>query len=219
MVRRPSRERQTLQDFVQVKSFYFILFYCILFSRAADPAGLCPGQVILFCSILCCSVLFSRAADPAGLFFRVQSFYSVLRRSFLFSRVAHPVGLFPGQVILFYSIVVYSLLESGTPRRNFSGSSHSVLFYCSLFFSREWQTPQDFFLVESFYSILFCSCVYTRVADRVLLFPGQVMVLYCVVGCVLPLQSPTFSVLCCPCPHRSLLPHSVISPRTFRSPN
>ena len=177
-----------------------------------------PSHSILFYFVLFCSVLES-GRPRRTFFFRVQSFYSVLRRSFLFSRVAHPVGLFPGQVILFYSIVVYSLLESGTPRRNFSGSSHSVLFYCSLFFSREWQTPQDFLLVESFYSILFCSCLYTRVADRVLLFPGQVMVLYCVVGCVLPLQSPTFSVLCCPCPHRSLLPHSVISARTFRSPN
>ena len=40
-----------------------------------------------------------------------------------------------------------------------------------------------------------------------------------ILGCVLPLQEvalrrnpPTFSVLCCPCPYRSLLPHNVISP-------
>ena len=45
-------------------------------------------------------------------------------------------------------------------------------------------------------------------------------VLFCsVLGCVLPVQevdlcqSPlVFSVLCCPCPYRSLLPHNVISP-------
>ena len=42
---------------------------------------------------------------------------------------------------------------------------------------------------------------------------------YSILGCVLPLQDvalrpspPSFSVLCCPCPHRSLLPHNVSSP-------
>ena len=47
---------------------------------------------------------------------------------------------------------------------------------------------------------------------------------YSILGCVLPLQEvalrqspPSFSVLCCPCPYRSLLPHNVISPTTFWS--
>ena len=47
-----------------------------------------------------------------------------------------------------------------------------------------------------------------------------------ILGCVFPLQEvalcqspPTFSVLCCPCPYRSLLPHTVISPVTFWSSN
>ena len=42
---------------------------------------------------------------------------------------------------------------------------------------------------------------------------------YSILGCVLPLQEvalrqspPSFSVLCYPCPYRSLLPHNVISP-------
>ena len=46
------------------------------------------------------------------------------------------------------------------------------------------------------------------------------------VGCVLPLQRvalrqspPTFSLICYPCPYRSLLPHNVISPMTFQSSN
>ena len=49
---------------------------------------------------------------------------------------------------------------------------------------------------------------------------------YSILYCVLPLQevalhqSPsTFSVLCCPCPYCSLLPHNVISPSTFWSSN
>ena len=42
---------------------------------------------------------------------------------------------------------------------------------------------------------------------------------YSILGCVRPLQEeslrqspPSFSVLCYPCPYRSLLPHNVISP-------
>ena len=49
---------------------------------------------------------------------------------------------------------------------------------------------------------------------------------YSILGCVLPLQEvalchspPNFSVLCCPCPYRSLLPHNVISSTTFWSSN
>ena len=48
--------------------------------------------------------------------------------------------------------------------------------------------------------------------------------IYSILGCVLPLQEvalrqspPSFSVLCYPCPYRSLLPHNVISPTTFWS--
>ena len=54
-------------------------------------------------------------------------------------------------------------------------------------------------------------------------FPS--ILLYSILGCVLPLQEaalcqspPSFSVLCYPCPYRSLLPHSVISPTTFGLP-
>ena len=60
-----------------------------------------------------------------------------------------------------------------------------------------------------FYSVLFCSVLF-----------------YAIPGCVLPLQEvalrqspPTFSVLCCPCPYHSLLPHNVISTTTFWSSN
>ena len=49
---------------------------------------------------------------------------------------------------------------------------------------------------------------------------------YSILGCVVPLQEvachqspPTFSVLCCPCPYRSLVPHNVISPTMFQSSN
>ena len=50
-------------------------------------------------------------------------------------------------------------------------------------------------------------------------------VLFCsILSYVLPLQEvalrqspPSFSVLCCPCPYRSLLPHNVISPTMFWS--
>ena len=53
----------------------------------------------------------------------------------------------------------------------------------------------------------------------------RVSVLFCsVLGCVLPLlevalsqSPPTFSVLCYPCPYRSLLPHNVIFPTMFWS--
>ena len=50
--------------------------------------------------------------------------------------------------------------------------------------------------------------------------------IYSILGCDLTLlevavrQSlPSFSVLCYPCPYRSLLPHNVISPTTFWSSN
>ena len=56
------------------------------------------------------------------------------------------------------------------------------------------------FYSSLFYSILFCS----------------------ILGCVLPLHKvalrqspPTFSVLCCPCPYRSLLFHTIMSPTTL----
>ena len=49
---------------------------------------------------------------------------------------------------------------------------------------------------------------------------------YSLLGCVPPLQEvalhqspPSFSVLCYPCPYRSLLPHNVISPLMFWSSN
>ena len=56
------------------------------------------------------------------------------------------------------------------------------------------------------YSVLCCSSLFCSVV-------------FCsILGCVLPLQDvalcqgpPTFSVLCCPCPYSTLLPHSVIS--------
>ena len=48
------------------------------------------------------------------------------------------------------------------------------------------------------------------------------VVVLLLLGCVLPLQEvtfrqspPIFSILCYPCPYRSLLPHNVISPTTF----
>ena len=51
------------------------------------------------------------------------------------------------------------------------------------------------------------------------------ILLYSTLGCVLPLQEaalchrpPTYSVLCYPCPYRSWLSHSVISPTTFGLP-
>ena len=59
---------------------------------------------------------------------------------------------------------------------------------------------EKFRKVSTDYSILFCS----------------------ILGCVFPLQEvalsqtpPTFSALCYPCPHRSLLPHIVICPMTL----
>ena len=52
------------------------------------------------------------------------------------------------------------------------------------------------------------------------------LLFYSVLGCGLPLQEvalrqrpPSFSVLCYPCPYRSLLPHSVTPPTTFWSSN
>ena len=53
----------------------------------------------------------------------------------------------------------------------------------------------------------------------------EISILFCsVLGCVLPLQEVallqnplTFSVLCYPCPNRSMLPHNVISPTTLWS--
>ena len=52
----------------------------------------------------------------------------------------------------------------------------------------------------------------------------ELLLFYSILGCVLPLQEvalrqspPSFSVLCCPCPYRSLLPHNVISPTPFWS--
>ena len=55
-------------------------------------------------------------------------------------------------------------------------------------------------------------------------WPIPAILFYSILGCVLPLQEvvlrkspPSFSVLCCPCPYRSLLPHNVISPTTFWS--
>ena len=51
---------------------------------------------------------------------------------------------------------------------------------------------------------------------------GFLMLLQSILGCVLPRQEvalrqspPSFSVLCCPCPYRPLLPHKVISLPTF----
>ena len=54
----------------------------------------------------------------------------------------------------------------------------------------------------------------------------ETILFYSILGCVLPLQEvalrqspPSFSVLCCPCPYRSLLPHNVVPPTTFWSSN
>ena len=62
---------------------------------------------------------------------------------------------------------------------------------------------------------LSCPCVLQVVCWRLIYF-------YSILGCVLPLQEvalhqspPSFSVLCYPCPYRSLLPHNVISPTPF----
>ena len=52
------------------------------------------------------------------------------------------------------------------------------------------------------------------------------ILLYSILDCVLPQQEvalcqspPSFFVSCYPCPYRSLLPHNVISPKTFWSSN
>ena len=83
----------------------------------------------------------------------------------------------------------------------------STVLYCCRHCQKPCRSPMGCFSHERrcsvpFYSILF----------------------YSVLGCVPPLQEvathqspPSFYVFCYPCPHRSLLPHNVISPTTFRS--
>ena len=61
--------------------------------------------------------------------------------------------------------------------------------------------------------------LHANIADNIMY--NKASLFCCIVGCVLPLQKvvlsqspPTFSVLCCPCSHRS---HNIISPAFWSS--
>ena len=183
--------------------FYSVLFYSVLFCSVLFYSVLFCS--ILFCYILFYSVLFYSALFCSVLFYSIL-FYSVLFYSILFCSILFYSILFCS--ILFCSILFCSVLFC------------SVLFYSVLFCS-------VLFCSVLFCSILFCSVLFYSILFYPIPFCTVLfysILFYSILGCVLRLQEvalhqspPAFSVLCYPCPYRSLLPHNVISSMMFWS--